>query len=29
MEAWKKRKRVGQKKTFKLEGIWRLRIRLE
>ncbi|EAS44214.1 integrase [Photobacterium profundum] len=29
MEAWNKGKRVGQKKVFKLEDIWRIRIRLE
>lgn len=29
MEAWNKGKRVGQKKAFKLEDIWRIRIRLE
>lgn len=29
MVAWNKGKRVGQKKTFKLEDIWRIRIRLE
>ncbi len=29
MTAWNKGKRVGQKKAFKLEDIWRIRIRLE
>jgi integrase len=29
MKAWNKGKRVGQKKAFKLEDIWRIRIRLE
>ena len=29
MAAWNKGKRVGQKKAFKLEEIWRIRIRLE
>lgn len=29
MSAWNKGKRVGQKKAFKLEDIWRIRIRLE
>jgi hypothetical protein len=29
MTAWNKGKRVGQKKAFKLEEIWRIRIRLE
>jgi len=29
MKAWNKGKRVGQKKAFKLEEIWRIRIRLE
>ncbi|BDM64264.1 hypothetical protein NFHSH190041_17160 [Shewanella sp. NFH-SH190041] len=29
MVAWNKGKRVGQKKAFKLEDIWRIRIRLE
>ena len=29
MTAWNKGKRIGQKKAFKLEGIWRIRIRLE
>ncbi len=29
MVAWNKGKRVGQKKAFKLEDIWRSRIRLE
>jgi integrase len=29
MTAWNKDKRVGQKKAFKLEEIWRIRIRLE
>ncbi|BBL92438.1 hypothetical protein VroAM7_50910 (plasmid) [Vibrio rotiferianus] len=29
MAAWNKGKRVGQKKAFKLEDIWRIRIRLE
>lgn len=29
MVAWSKGKRVGQKKAFKLEDIWRVRIRLE
>jgi len=29
MSAWNKDKRVGQKKAFKLEEIWRIRIRLE
>lgn len=29
MAAWNKDKRVGQKKAFKLEEIWRIRIRLE
>lgn len=29
MEAWNKGKQVGQKKAFKLEDIWRIRIRLE
>ncbi|MFT6928249.1 MAG: hypothetical protein ACJAZP_003899 [Psychromonas sp.] len=29
MEAWNKGKRLGQKKSFKLEDIWRIRIRLE
>ena len=29
MQAWNKGKRVGQKKAFKLEDIWRIRIRLE
>ena len=29
MSAWNKGKRVGQKKAFKLEEIWRIRIRLE
>ncbi|MFT5759921.1 MAG: integrase [Alteromonadaceae bacterium] len=29
MTSWNKGKRVGQKKAFKLEDIWRIRIRLE
>ena len=29
MLTWNKDKRVGQKKAFKLEDIWRIRIRLE
>ena len=29
MTTWNKGKRVGQKKAFKLEEIWRIRIRLE
>ena len=29
MVAWNKGKRVGQKKAFKLEDIWRILIRLE
>lgn len=29
MVVWNKGKRVGQKKAFKLEDIWRIRIRLE
>ena len=29
MKAWNKGKRVGQKKAFKLEDIWRIRIRFE
>ncbi|QIR16297.1 tyrosine-type recombinase/integrase [Shewanella aestuarii] len=29
MTAWNKGKRIGQKKAFKLEDIWRIRIRLE
>jgi hypothetical protein len=29
MTAWNKGKRVGQKKAFKLEETWRIRIRLE
>lgn len=29
MDAWNKGIRVGQKKAFKLEDIWRIRIRLE
>lgn len=29
MSAWNKGKRVGQKKAFKLEDIWRIRICLE
>ena len=29
MDSWNKGKRVGQKKAFKLEDIWRIRIRLE
>jgi hypothetical protein len=29
MTAWNKGKRVEQKKVFKLEDIWRIRIRLE
>ncbi len=29
MAAWNKGKRVGQKKAFKLEDIWHIRIRLE
>jgi hypothetical protein len=29
MTAWNKDKRVGQKKAFKLEEIWHIRIRLE
>lgn len=29
MTSWNKGKRVGQKKAFKLEEIWRIRIRLE
>lgn len=29
MEAWNKGKRIGQKKAFKLEDIWHIRIRLE
>lgn len=29
MCVWNKDKRVGQKKAFKLEDIWRIRIRLE
>ena len=29
MSAWNKDKCVGQKKAFKLEEIWRIRIRLE
>ena len=29
MAAWNKDKRVGQKKAFKLEDIWRIRIQLE
>lgn len=29
MVAWNKDKRVGQKEAFKLEDIWRIRIRLE
>lgn len=29
MTAWNKGKHVGQKKAFKLEEIWRIRIRLE
>lgn len=29
MTAWNEGKRVGQKKAFKLEEIWRIRIRLE
>ena len=29
MTAWNKSKRVGQKKAFKLEEIWGVRIRLE
>jgi hypothetical protein len=29
MKAWNKVKRIGQKKAFKLEDIWRIRIRFE
>ncbi len=29
MTTWNKGKRIGQQKAFKLEDIWRIRIRLE
>lgn len=29
MTAWNKDKRVGQKKAFKLEEIWRIKLQLE